>query len=203
MLVCSHIHHWLGGRAEIVRSFQNGDDSKNFREGCVRWSHCLGSTGTGKWLAPRLLGSSPLHQHRQATLDIRTKRLVGRSITEKERKVRNKNMHLHGLKMKQKYLSFPFSLGPGLHWAVFLHVNEEWTIPHRLKDTALTLTCLWSACQDQLFLCLEEATSTDHNEKHPALDFLELVWGLFVDCRIQLLLNPITGSCLLTTRLDL
>lgn len=108
-----------------MRSFQNGDDSKNFREGCVSWSHFLGPTGTGKWLAPRLLGSSPLHQHRQATLDIRTKRLVGGSITEKERKVRNKNMHLHGLKMKQIFKCFPFSHGPGLHWAVFLYVKEE------------------------------------------------------------------------------
>lgn len=55
MLICSQTHHWLGGRTEIGH-FQNGNDSTDFREECVRWSHfrMLGPGGTKKWLAPRL-----------------------------------------------------------------------------------------------------------------------------------------------------
>lgn len=62
----------------------------------------------------------------------------------------------------------------------FLHAKEARITPHRSSNTALTPNGLHSTSQDQFLSCLEEATGTDHSERHTAPDFLELVWGSYL-----------------------
>ncbi|KAL0605017.1 hypothetical protein AAY473_027015 [Plecturocebus cupreus] len=59
-----------------------------------------------------------------------------------------------------------------LYWTGFLNAKEVWIIPHKFGNTVLISTCLYLSRSTPLL-----PAGTDHREKHPALDFLELVWG--------------------------
>lgn len=82
-------------------------------------------------------------------------------------------MHLDWLEMKYKYANESHSLLiQNLRWAGFLNVKEVWILTN-LATLPYSQPVFTS--QDQLLFCLQEDMGTDHKEKHPALDFLELL----------------------------